>query len=546
MTGKKRSGLGRGLSALIPDTQKEESSARPLDVFFPGESQARSESAVRDLLNAPMGKRHQKAKRASAKAKSAAEESSTKQRKGSRASGTSKASQSASVSRETTQENVSDGSGTSDAHTKPKRTASVDGGRSNTNSTSNAGISVASPAGLGVSIEGVHGWQHEDDNSVTGVATALIEDTSEQDVALDATHSRMRGGNSENLVSRETFGGHKPLKAIESETDEAIDSFDQPVDPNELLAVPGATFGELPVWSIIPNRAQPREHFDPDELAELVESIKQVGVLQPIIVRPLDPAEAQRIQDERLKQVSSAKPAEAEVEMEPAADVQLTVAQIEDMGAPRYELIMGERRLRATRLAGLETVPAIVRYTEDGDLLRDALLENLHRVQLNPIEEAAAYQQLLDDFGCTQEELSKRVARSRPQIANTLRLLKLPATVQQKVAAGTISAGHARALLRLKSATQMLELADRILAEGLSVRSVEEIVALDQGEKKAARPRKVAAPLPDHLARFATDLGDRLDTRVSIHLGKSRSKIVIESADEDDLQRIIALLEQSK
>jgi len=270
-----------------------------------------------------------------------------------------------------------------------------------------------------------------------------------------------------------------------------------------LVPVPGATFAELPVGSIRPNPKQPRQVFDEEELAELVHSIQEVGVLQPVVVR--------RVADED--------------------------------GEARFELIMGERRLRATRDAGLDRIPAIVRDTQDDALLRDALLENLHRSQLNPLEEAAAYQQLLDDFGCTHEELASRIGRSRPQISNTLRLLKLPALVQRRVAAGILSAGHARALLGLEDQAGMERLAQRIVAEGLSVRAVEEIVALGDGPvakpaKRRPRPGAHTSELNDLAAR----LGDRLDTRVAIALGRSKGRLSIDFASVEDLNRIIALL----
>ena len=270
-----------------------------------------------------------------------------------------------------------------------------------------------------------------------------------------------------------------------------------------LVPVPGATFAELPLGSIRPNPKQPRQVFDEEELAELVHSIQEVGVLQPVVVR--------RVADED--------------------------------GEARFELIMGERRLRATREAGLERIPAIVRDTQDDALLRDALLENLHRSNLNPLEEAAAYQQLLDDFGCTHEELAGRIGRSRPQISNTLRLLKLPALVQRRVAAGVLSAGHARALLGLEDQAGMERLAQRIVAEGLSVRAVEEIVALGDGPvAKPAKRRPRAGAHTSELDDLAARLGDRLDTRVAIALGRSKGRLSIDFASVEDLNRIIALL----
>jgi ParB family transcriptional regulator, chromosome partitioning protein len=272
-------------------------------------------------------------------------------------------------------------------------------------------------------------------------------------------------------------------------------------DDRGLLPVPGAHFAEIPVDRIDPNPKQPRQVFDEDEMAELVHSIKEIGVLQPIVVRSAPGS------------------------------------SIGGAGA-RYELIMGERRWRASEQAGLATVPAIVRDTADDELLRDALLENLHRSQLNPLEEAAAYQQLLDDFGCTHEELAARIGRSRPQISNTLRLLRLPPLVQRRVAAGVLSAGHARALLALDDAAAMERLAQRIVAEGLSVRSVEEIVAL--GEDKPANARKPrAGTRMAVLDDLAARLSDRLDTRVKIALGRRKGRLTVEFATVDDLQRIV-------
>ena len=273
-------------------------------------------------------------------------------------------------------------------------------------------------------------------------------------------------------------------------------------DELELLPVPGARFVEVPVQAIRPNPRQPRQVFDEDAQAELVHSIREVGVLQPVVVRPLTGED----------------------------DVQ-------------FELVMGERRWRAGQEAGLATIPAIVRDTLDDDLLRDALLENLHRSQLNPLEEAAAYQQLLDDFGCTHDELAERIGRSRPQISNTLRLLRLPALVQRRVAAGVLSAGHARALLGLPDAAAMERLAQRIVAEGLSVRATEEIVALGDGvedapRRRAARPGERSAALDELAGR----LSDRLDTRVRIALGQRKGRLTVEFASVDDLNRILGVL----
>ncbi len=270
----------------------------------------------------------------------------------------------------------------------------------------------------------------------------------------------------------------------------------QPV-PTEIA---GLTFAELNIRSIEPNPKQPRRVFDEEALAELVHSIKEIGLLQPIVVRP---------------------------------------------SKSGYELVAGERRLRASKKAGLKTIPALIRKTADDQMLRDALLENLHRSNLTPLEEAAAYQQLLSDFGGTQDELAAKLGRSRPQISNTLRLLNLPPAVQRRVAAGVLSAGHARALLALKDAAAIEKLANRIVAEGLSVRSVEEIVSLDEGV--ATRAGSAKRPLPKITAPGLKDLGDRmsekLDTRVTVQLGRSKGKVIIEFATLEDLRRIVEIVD---
>ena len=208
----------------------------------------------------------------------------------------------------------------------------------------------------------------------------------------------------------------------------------------------------------------------------------------------------------------------------------------------QFELIMGERRWRATTAAGLEKVPAIVRGTDDGDLLRDALLENLHRAQLNPLEEAAAYQQMLSDFGCTQEELATKIKRSRPQISNTIRLLRLPAPVQRRVAAGVLSAGHARALLMVEDPVAQEKLAQRIVAEGLSVRAVEEIVAMGDAKSGVERAKRSPRQPSPRAVELSNSLSDHFDTRVKVDIGRNRGKITIEFASEDDLERIMNIV----
>jgi ParB family transcriptional regulator, chromosome partitioning protein len=259
----------------------------------------------------------------------------------------------------------------------------------------------------------------------------------------------------------------------------------------------GAYFDEIPVGAITPNPRQPRQVFDEEALEDLAASIQAVGLLQPVVVRKVMPG--------------------------------------------HYELVMGERRWRACELAGLPQIPAIVRETPNDDMLRNALIENLHREQLNPLEEAAAYQQLLDDFSATHEELARKVGRSRPHISNTIRLLSLPAGVQKRVAAGVLSAGHARALLAVDDLQAQEQLAHRIVAEGLSVRAVEEIVAL--GAQALKEPRQQHEPRPKPVAPALKDLADRLsdafETRVKVELGQRKGKIVIEFASHDDLERIV-------
>jgi ParB family chromosome partitioning protein len=271
--------------------------------------------------------------------------------------------------------------------------------------------------------------------------------------------------------------------------------------PDELAPVPGARFAEIPLASITPNPKQPRQVFDEEALDELKASIEEVGFLQPIVVR--------------------------------------------ELGPDRFELVMGERRLRAATALGRESIPAIVRETRDDAMLRDALLENIHRANLNPLEEAAAYQQLLEEFGATHEELARRIGRSRPQISNTIRLLNLPPAVQRRVAAGVLMAGHARALLAITDGDHQEQLARRIVAEGLSVRATEELVKLalaDGEDHKPTPPQRRAKPHAPALNDLADKLSDRFDTRVKVDIGRRKGKITIEFATVDDLERIVGII----
>lgn len=264
----------------------------------------------------------------------------------------------------------------------------------------------------------------------------------------------------------------------------------------------GAVYREIPVSAITPNAKQPRTQFDDEHLAELEHSIREFGLLQPIVVRETFPGE--------------------------------------------YELVMGERRWRASQRAGLTELPAIVRRTGNDEMLRDALLENIHRVQLNPLEEAAAYEQLLAEFGVTQTELADRIGRSRPVVTNMIRLLRLPVAVQRRVAAGVLSAGHARALLGLDDAAAQEELAARIVAEGLSVRATEEAVVLARNETPSAKPRKTRGrpAVSEGMSDFATRLSDRFDTTVKVEMGARKGRLVVEFGSAEDFERIARIIEQ--
>jgi len=288
-----------------------------------------------------------------------------------------------------------------------------------------------------------------------------------------------------------------------SSTERPVDVFFAAETPDGLVNVPGARLASLDPDDIVPNAQQPRTEFDQEALDELVVSVREFGVLQPVVVRPRAGAGA---------------------------------------GEPHYELIMGERRLRATKIAGLGSIPAIVRDTADEAMLRDALLENLHRAQLNAIEEASAYQQLLADFGITQEELASRIGRSRPQITNTLRLLRLPEPIQRRVASGVLSAGHARAILAAGEPAAMQRLADKIVNEDLSVRAAEAAVSQVRPARAGATPRPTKGRRQGQLDEIAERLGDRLDTRVRIALGASKGTLTIEFATVGDLNRILGEL----
>lgn len=436
----KRRGLGRGLSALIPETQAEPG-GRPSDVFFPG-----STAAAKPGASSP-----ERATRS--EDITAALLSPAPRKRGGRAGG--------------------GGSAVQRGPSGPVR---------------RSGSGRREPT--------------------TGVPAAPASQDAEEVNSIDG------------VVSRETSPASHAGTATEPEASAVATASERSIladgEP-ALVEVPGTTFGELPIAAIIANRRQPRQVFDEEDISELADSIREVGLLQPVVVR--------RIADDVVD-----------------AQSVVTAGEREATGTtvPQYELVMGERRLRAAREAGLATVPALVRQTEDEDLLRDALLENLHRVQLNPLEEAAAYQQLLEDFGCTHAELSTRIARSRSQISNTLRLMKLPPLVQRRLAAGVVSAGHARALLGLPDTASMERLAQRIVAEGLSVRATEELVALhdEPADRGTQTLRARSTPLP----ALSTRLSDAFETRVKVTRGAKKGRITIEFAGEDDLARIVGAL----
>ncbi|MBF0696585.1 ParB/RepB/Spo0J family partition protein [Actinomyces bowdenii] len=488
----KRRGLGRGLEALIPDSQKESASARrPSDVFFPdsrsqGSTSASSAAQETDAAPAPKEER------------SSGSDLSTlltppKRTRGSR-------------SRRTT------AGTTAKSRTTTRRTTAKTPVSRETGVKGNAAEKVEESAEAAAPVEPA--------SPVMSAAMPSEPITSPEPVAPDSAAARQAAPAAPEAV--ETPPAVEPEPSGEAaaenppEVDDVVDAAEVSVsretadeaseddidDTSALVPVPGASFAELPVEFIHPNPRQPRQVFDEDDIAELAASIREVGLLQPIVVR----------------RAASAGDDE-----------------------PRYELIMGERRLRASKEAGMETIPAVVRDTDDVDLLRDALLENLHRVQLNPLEEAAAYQQLLEDFHCTHAELSERIARSRSQISNTLRLMKLPPLVQRRLAAGVISAGHARALLGLPNAAVMERLAQRIVAEGLSVRATEELVALQEEPEGGVQPKTLRArstPLP----ALSTRLSDAFDTRVKVTRGAKKGRITIEFAGEEDLARIVDAL----
>ena len=503
----KRRALGRGLGALIPSTPPGDNGSRPVDVFFKDNSAERARASVFGpvVREGDAGDVSRETEQRLEITRPAAGDPAVSRETaredggapvdevGTTSVGTASAATVAGAVAVDESGTVAHGEGFTGNTTDRPGDAASDGVSAPVLDGRGADVQVAdlAPGEVGLQGVGAHGdadWS-SDGETVTGTSLGVMSDRSDAN------------GGPDTRAAEDAAPGP-----------DGVDAASAVPDVNGLTPVPGAWFAELPVLSIRPNPRQPRTVFDDDDMAELAHSIAEIGVLQPVVVRPIP--------------------------VDELADV---VAQPGQERA-QYELIMGERRWRATQEAGLATIPAIVKETHDDDLLRDALLENLHRSQLNALEEAAAYQQLLDDFGCTHDELATRIGRSRPQISNTLRLLKLPPLVQRRVAAGVLSAGHARALLGLADGAAMERLAQRIVAEGLSVRNVEEIVTIGSNDapRPARRPR--AGARHPQLDDIAARLSDRFDTRVSIALGQRKGKLTVEFASVDDLNRIVELL----
>lgn len=347
-----------------------------------------------------------------------------------------------------------------------------------------------------------------------GSARDLLSPRRTRDVSRETIPTRQKS-----LASQEGGALRSQGSSLTEVPSSTTSSLSSEVEDPVLAPVPGASFAEVPPLWIIPNLKQPRQVFDEEELQSLADSISEVGVLQPIVVRRItadsldEPGQAERLKDLLLEQPEA-----------------------------QYELVMGERRWRASQLAGQDLVPVIVRSTGEDDLLREALIENIHRVQLNPLEEAAAYAQLMEDFGYTQEQVANKVAKSRPQVANTLRLMKLPPSAQRMLAADVISAGHARALLGLKTLGEMEALAGRIAAEGLSVRATEEIVKFGRQGLVPRKPLRLRQEPSAEAQRIADLFSAHLDTTVTVATGAKKGKLTIEFADQADLDRIFLAL----
>ncbi|CAG7844489.1 putative chromosome-partitioning protein ParB [Pseudoclavibacter triregionum] len=529
MATKKRSGLGRGIGALIPTKPAEPAAAayparpdrsdRPVDVFFPGTQESTQADAHAGASGqADAGKPATRSSAAAAllgeldgPARAAAARRASSRSGGARgaargkATGTTAAAGAGRV--DAGSESPIDNAQPAEATTAEATTAKPKRAKRATvaaaiveEKAAEAAAQLAQAARGGEAATGAPGAVETEERE-EGMAAAASGSGAVAEAAGDV-------GASGQVAEAGDAPDFEPFPATDADTvdlgDDVSDDADAETDGPELVEVPGIRLIELDPRRVAPNLKQPRHEFDEDALAELTTSVREFGVLQPIVVRSI-PAD------------------------HPSAD------------RADYELIMGERRLRASRAAGLDAIPAIVREAADEDMLRDALLENIHRAELNPLEEASAYQQLLDDFGITQEELAQRIGRSRPQISNTIRLLKLPVEVQRRVAAGVLSAGHARAILSVGEPAAMTQLADKIVNEDLSVRAAEAAASKQASTRPGAgAPRKKTGGLTGYLDDCAERLGDRLNTRVRISLRKTKGQIVIDFAAVNDLNRILA------
>lgn len=549
-------GLGRGLGALIPgagstsapeqelrtrtrpadETAGGSGASRPVDMFFSGErldSEGRPQRGRGDALDLATGMARAAAERrgrsttrsaasgsvkpaesepaqeapAEASAKKAPAKSSSTRSTASRSTASKPAAPKAEPSKAAASKSAATKStATKSAGTKSAATKSAGTKRATTKAGSSAPKSAAAKSA-----------PVEDAPSTPATTEAPASTAADPAPVTEAPESTAPAAVEENPVVDVEAVTPTPAQTEQPEQAEAPESpaaaetveesTDLPSDQDnasglsmsaqDLVSVPGAVFAEIPIHEVRENPRNPRTMFDEDELDELAYSLREVGVLQPVVVRPIPVTE----------------------------------------DGESFELVMGERRWRAARRAGLPAIPAIIRETSDDDLLRDALLENLHRTQLNPLEEANAYQQLLDDFGCTQDELGERIGRSRPQITNTLRLLRLPALVQRRLASGAISAGHARALLSLDDPRLMEELAQRIVQEGLSVRAVERLVARGGEQQTTRTPRR--STYDPHVVDLTSRLSNRLEAPVRIDVGKRKGRITLDFTNLEDLERLV-------
>lgn len=519
MATKRRAGLGRGLGALIP--QAPASDDRAIDVFFNGsapsgrqDTSRKTDTETQDAKTAPVDAQSEvkKGTRKSTTSKTPATKTSTRGASTKTASAKSAPSKTSPAKTAPTK-SVSEKSA-------PEKSVSEKSTRNSSSRTTTASPTTAIPGSLvesnivdsTISVDSKTGEILQENNPQVSTDLSTVSSTVEIDP--DAAAS----GNAITVDEAESINIDELVTSSDSESthidvvDDVESADDIEAEPAEgLLPIPGVQLANLDPFRIVANTRQPRTEFDQEALEELTHSVREFGVFQPIVVRPMSEDDPRRAEGE-------------------------------------FELIMGERRLRATKASGRTSIPAIIRHTEDDAMLRDALLENLHRAELNPLEEASAYQQLLDDFGCSQQELSERIGRSRPRISNTIRLLKLPVDVQRKVAAGVLSAGHARAVLSVGEPAAMTQLANKIINENLTVREAEMAAATMsiRTDRPATKPSQVGSDsLNAHLSTVGERLGDRLNTRVKVVLRKTKGQISIDFASVADLNRILEAIGES-